>query len=127
MEMPKLTPISKLILISEPFLILEPILEQILERIPEPIPILEPIPEPILESIPETDSRPIIDRKTSKLARIGSDENFIFPNTSIVDCAVDEPINKQKPTSCLTIERVSYTDRIANGTACAIDCPPPAW
>ena len=68
MEMPKPIPISKPILISEP------------------IPIPELKPEPILEPIAETDSGPTIRnrvQKTSELARIDSDENFIFPITTM--------------------------------------------
>ena len=61
-------------------LILEPI------SIPEPTLIREPIPEPILirEAIPENDSGPTVRnrfQKTSELAGIDSDENFIFAIT----------------------------------------------
>ena len=79
--MPKPTPILKPILISEPILIPEPI------SIPEPI----MIPVPIQELIPETDSGLNIRnrfRKTSELSGIDSEENFIFPITSLYICSL---------------------------------------
>ena len=75
MEMPKLTPIWKPILISEPIPVLEPI------SIPKPILIPDPIPKPS----PKTDSGPTIRyrfQKTSELAEIDSDENFNVPITT---------------------------------------------
>ena len=89
MEMPKPTPISKPILISEPILILKPISIPEPVLIPHPIPIPETImilkPIPIQESSSKTDSGPTIRyrfQKTSELAGIDSDENLFFPITS---------------------------------------------
>ena len=66
MRMPKTTPISKPILISEPIPIPKSML--IPEQLPEAI--LEPISKPILELIPDL------------LSGIDSDENLFFPITN---------------------------------------------
>ena len=58
--------------------------EPVSKLIPETIP--EPIPESIPESTSETDSGPTVRnrfQKTSELAGIDSDENFIVPITSV--------------------------------------------
>ena len=71
--MPKLTPIPTPILISD--------------QIPKPLKPIK-IPEPILVSILETNFGPTIwnhFQKTSELARIDSDANFIFPITRTND------------------------------------------
>ena len=74
--------VSKQILISESNSIPEPIPQSTPEPIPEPIPELIPI----TESIPETSLGPTIRnrfQKTAELVGIDSDENFIFPITTM--------------------------------------------
>ena len=78
MEMPKPTPISKLIMFSEP--------------IPDPIPEQIPIPEPIPESVPETDSEPTIRNRFQKTSELTLEliptKTSFFPS---LDCTLLPP------------------------------------
>ena len=98
----------------EPISILKLILEPILEPIPIPEPILEPIPEPIPESIPETDSGPTIRnrfQKSSELAGIYSDENFIFPSQSAGGCNYLWAEREHRPPKSCTAAAAPFSPR----------------